>query len=137
MKRLLVKLLLGKQENAMYHMKIRGKEYAIQIQTRSELHRLAQPEQEKEEEKPKPIRQIIGGKLYDTEKAEEIIEFDIQPEKCLFSGEYPAILYVTQNGNFFYRQFGSLYILTREKAAEILEGFPDEYRKFIGEPEEA
>ncbi|XZK76732.1 hypothetical protein ACSXCI_15820 (plasmid) [Clostridium perfringens] len=81
---------------------------------------------------------IIGDKLFDTDKAELVCEFEV------FKGygvrKIEKTLYRTKKGNWFIvDEYSNCSIITENKARELLIELNDieNYKKYFGELEEA
>lgn len=92
-------------------------------------------------EKPKPIRVVIDGLLYDTSKAERICKYYVENEEMSVSGMMygiaEAILFRSRNGRFFIQQYGQLYPCDERIAKNILKYEVDKYQEIFGEIEDA
>lgn len=89
------------------------------------------------------LKKIINNKLYDTEKADLIIEYTTPIESRLLKGlysRYDAKLYKTKKGSWF-RVVNTvtpkLEAVNEKEAKEIVKLDPDLYIKLFGEVEEA
>ena len=93
------------------------------------------------------MKQILSGKLYDTEKAEQIADNYYSDGNNRLSHGRGTVLYRTEKGNFFaYYQtcwqgeHDNLLPLTIKEAKELFEslcGNPKDWPREFGEPEEA
>lgn len=76
------------------------------------------------------MKQIINGKMYDTEKAECIL--------TMHNGSPTIYIYMTNNGAFFAERGYNLDIVSKESVKNFLGRYDiDKYIELFGEPEEA
>lgn len=92
---------------------------------------------------PKPVRQIVDGKLYDTSKA-ECVAHCLMPEWIadrmnLIVRESFAVcnVYRTEKGNFFAVYGCHIAAISEDEAKSLLSETVDEYMEIFGEVEEA
>lgn len=88
----------------------------------------------------KPIRAVFHGFLYDTSKAEKIIDYFAEDDSMAVGGMYygiEATLYRTKNGRFFIVQCGRVFPCGGIEVANILRNEPEMYQEILGGVDEA
>ncbi len=92
------------------------------------------------------MKKIIEGKLYDTEKAEKIVDFKTYRETETVLGVmqfgHESALYKTKKGAWFKvvgvgTKWAEMHVIVEEEAKEIIQLYPDVYTEMYDDVEEA